>query len=197
MRELLRDNRGVDTIPLKMVFYLSVTGIILSLFVLSWNNISPVLDHSDADRQLEEAALHIASIQRGHARDIPSGQSPGSMCTVEFSFEDNVEFIAFGVDPDPDRDGNFSDSAWSVEENTIILSYSSGERHLVFIEGDRVDFRKGILMPDGSWSVDTSAAVPAASVENSDKGVVIFSPVSGEYTFEMVFEDSRYTLARF
>lgn len=86
LQPFLEDTRGVDTIPLKMVVYLSITALVILLATAAWNNISPVVDYTDIDRQLEEAALKISSIQHGYAREVSSKGTDGSMCTVELSF---------------------------------------------------------------------------------------------------------------
>ena len=85
LQRFLEDTRGVDTIPLKMVVYLSITALVILLSNAAWNNIAPVVDDTDIDRQLEEAALKISSIQHGYARDVSSKGTDGSMCTVELS----------------------------------------------------------------------------------------------------------------
>ncbi|WP_319506848.1 hypothetical protein [uncultured Methanolobus sp.] len=66
----LRDTRGVDTIPLKMVFYLTVTGAIIVLVAASWNSLSPVYSGAKDSKQINAAALELLSIQNGYARNI-------------------------------------------------------------------------------------------------------------------------------
>ncbi|WP_244603681.1 hypothetical protein [Methanococcoides sp. AM1] len=192
LQRFLEDTRGVDTIPLKMVVYLTITALVVVLAAVSWNNISPVMDDADVDRQLEDAALKISSIQHGYARDISSKGTDGSMCTVELSMPDHVNYVAFGVDPDPDADGNLTNTAWSVEDNTILCSYASGVKTRVLISGEPVLFRKGIF-DDNKWVFDEDAY----SYGNISEGVVIEGPINGEFTFELVFDGKKQTLSHF
>ena len=121
MRVFINDTRGVDTIPLKLVVYLALTGAVMALIAVSWGNIMPFIEGADVDKQITNAALEITSVRQGSARDILDQRSAdGSMCVVELSLPDNVRYVGFGVDPDPDANGNLTDSKWVIEDNTIV-----------------------------------------------------------------------------
>ncbi|MEA1985512.1 MAG: hypothetical protein U9N13_07685 [Euryarchaeota archaeon] len=189
----LSDNRGVDTIPLKMVVYLTITAVILVLMVTSWSNISPFIEGADVDRQLKDAGLGISSIQDGYARDLEATGQDGSMCTVSLSMSDNVRYVAFGVDPDPDMDGNLTNSGWMLENNTILCQYVSDVKERTFLEGDPVRFRKGVIDVNGKWVIDGDLAVNPGHYQ----GVVIEGPIEGDFVFELVRGDEIFTLSHF
>ena len=194
MRVFLNDTRGVDTIPLKLVVYLALTGAVMVLIAVSWGNIMPVIEGADVDKQITDAALKITSIKQGAARDIQDTCSAdGSMCVVELSLPDNVRFVGFGVDPDPDANGNRTDSEWAVEDNTIVHQYSNGIKKRVFLNGDTIQFRKGVQDASGRWVIDTNLDV----ANGHDMGVVLEGPISGEFIFEMVFDGERCMLSHF
>lgn len=193
LKRFLEDTRGVDTIPLKMVVYLTITALVILLAAAALNNISPVMDDTDIDRQLEDAALKISSIQNGYAREISSKGTDGSMCTVELSLPEHVRYVSFGVDPDPDGDGNLSNTEWSVEDNTIICGYYSDFKTRVLISGESVYFRKGIQDEGGLWTFHEDAYPNS----NTSEGFLIEGPISGEFTFELVFDDGKKTLSHF
>jgi hypothetical protein len=106
--------------------------------------------------------------------------------------------MSFGVDPDPECNGNLSDSGWAMENNTIIYQYKNGVKKQVFLEGKPVHFVKGRQNAEGIW-------IPAAGPKNNETlsalentGVLIEYPVSGEFMFEMVsLNDVRYTMSKF
>ena len=189
----LCDNRGVDTIPLKMVVYLTITSVIIVLMAISWSNISPFIVGADVDRQLKDAGLAISSIQDGYARDLTATGQDGSMCIVSFSMPDNVRYVAFGVDPDPDMDSDLTNSAWMLENTTILCQYASGVKERTFIGGDPVSFRKGVIDSNGRWIMDDGLATNYGH----DPGVVIEGPIEGDFVFELVRGDKIYTLAHF
>ncbi|MCL7411070.1 MAG: hypothetical protein M8350_04570 [Methanosarcinaceae archaeon] len=194
MRIFLNDTRGVDTIPLKLVVYLALTGAVMLLIAVSWGNVMPVMQGADVDEQITDAALKITSLQQGAARDLLDRRSAGgSMCVVELSLPDNVKFVGFGVDPDPDTNGNLTDTEWVVENNTIVYQYSNGVKKRVFLNGDVILFRNGMQDASGRWIMDANLDV----VNGHDVGVVLEGPVSGEFIFEMVFDVEMYMLSHF
>ncbi|HJH32592.1 MAG TPA: hypothetical protein C5S50_10575 [Methanosarcinaceae archaeon] len=194
MRAFLNDTRGVDTIPLKFVVYLALTGVVMILIAVSWANITPVMEGAGVDEQVTNAALKITSIRQGAARNILDMRSAdGSMCIIELFLPDDVRFVGFGVDPDPDANGNLTDSKWVVENNTIVYQYTNGVKKRVFLNGKTVQFRNGVQDANGRWSPSASLGV----VNGHDRGVVLEGPVSGEFIFEMVFGVELYMLSHF
>lgn len=199
MKDFLSDCRAADTIPLKLVVYLGLLAAVLLLVAQAWNAASPTLEDAEIKAQVEEAALSLSSIQTGYARDLADSRSPeGSMCTLSFSLPAPVRYLSFGVDPDPDCSGNLSDSKWALENNTLICQYKNGAKQRLLLEGETICFMRGMPDEDGRW-------VPAGSLQDNETtppleetGVLIEYPVSGEFVFELVFEDGRkYTLSHF
>ncbi|MDI3540450.1 MAG: hypothetical protein PWQ52_1574 [Methanolobus sp.] len=188
---ILHDTRAIDTVPLKMVFYLVLTGTIIFLTAASWNSISPFFTGYNTEDQINDLSVELLSIQNGHARNllIP-GSIEGSMCTVRLSLPENVRFLALGVDPDPDTDGNLSNSLWLPENNTILVQYDSGHRNRFIIKGENMTFRQGSLNAKGNWVIDPHSV-------HDNLGIVIERPVNGDYVFELVLSDRKYTLSRF
>lgn len=184
-----RDTRGIDTVPLKLVFYLAITGAIIFLMAFSWNNMAPVYSGAKDSKQINSAALELEAIQDGYARNIQDMTSPeGSMCSIELSLPD-VRFLAFGVDPDSDINGNLSDSLWIVENNTIICQYENGARNLYHLDGETIVFQKGRL--------DNSAGLWVPDENKLSTGLVIEGPISGTFDFELVLDDGKYTISHF
>ncbi|WP_242492592.1 hypothetical protein [Methanolobus psychrotolerans] len=187
----LRDTRGIDTVPLKMVFYLAVTGVIIFLVASSWNSLSPVYSKAKDSKQINDAALELLSIQNGYARNVQEQNGPdGSTCTIGLSMDD-VEYLAFGVDPDPDMNGNLTDTQWVQENNTIICKYVNGAKNRYNIDGNIILFKKGTLDYTGKWTLDNDHDI------NKSLGVVIEGPLEGNFNFELVLAEKKYTLSHF
>ncbi len=199
MKQFFSDTVAADTIPLKLVVYLGLLSAILILLAQGWSTAIPLLEDAEIKDQVETAALSIRSIQAGYARNPAEEFSPeGSTCILKFSLPASVRYLSFGVDPDPECNGNLSDSDWLLENNTIIYQYKNGVKERVFLEGQPVYFVKGESNSEGLW-------IPAGNQENTEevlpleeRGVVIKSPISGEFLFEMVTQDGiRYTMSQF
>ncbi len=177
-----------------MVVYLVITGCVLALIAISWNAIVPLKQGYDVEKQLSEASLEFLSLQKGKARDLSLlFSTEGSMCSIDLDFPREITYVGFGVDPDPDNDGNVTNSAWNIENNTIIYRYDNGVRKRWVIEGEKIHFCQGFRSDSGKWFLDTTLD-PST---NMDKGVVIEKPVSGTYIFELVRNNGTYTLSHF
>ncbi|WMW21088.1 hypothetical protein RE476_06605 [Methanolobus mangrovi] len=191
VNSFLMDTRGVDTIPLKMILYLTVTGIVIFLVASSWNSLAPVYSGAKDSKQINAAALELLSIQNGYARNILEQNSPdGSTCTVELSMQD-ISYLAFGVDPDPDMNGNLTDNQWVPENNTIICQYVNGVKDRYNIDGNVINFRKGTLDNTGKWILNDELDT------NRNIGILIKGPVEGKFNFELVLADEKYTISHF
>ncbi len=120
------------------------------------------------------------------------------MCTLKFSLPATVRYISFGVDPDPECNGQLSDSEWILENNTIIYQYKNGVKKRVFLEGKPVHFIKGEQNSEGIWMPSESQENTHMLLSPEKTGVVIEYPVSGEFLFEMVTQGGiRYTMSHF
>jgi hypothetical protein len=189
-RSLLLDTGAIDTAPMKIVFYLAVTGVILMLVAVSWNSVSSCFRGYHVEEQINDLSVELLSIQKGYARNLgDTGSIEGSRCTVRLSLPENVRFLAFGVDPDPDTDGNLSNSEWLPENNTLLVQYTNGLKNRFIIKGEEIRFRKGTIA-EGTWNLD-----PYSVQDNM--GIVIENPVNGDYTFELAFAGEKYTLSHF
>lgn len=199
MKNLASDTTAADTIPLKLVVYLGLLAVVLILAVQAWHTVTPVLEDAQIKAQVEAASLSIRSVQEGYARDSAESHSPeGTMCTLKFSFPASIRYISFGVDPDPECNGQLNDSEWRFENNTIIYQYKTGVKKRLFLEGKPVHFIKGEQDSERIW-------MPSGSQENSltplsleKTGVVIEYPISGEFVLELVMQNGiRYTMSHF
>lgn len=190
-KDFLKDTDGIDTVTQKIIFYLMITGVIIVLAATSWNNIPTYLAGTQVEKDVNDLSVELLSIQNGYPRDLRNADSTeGSMCIAQLSLPDNVQYMSLGIDPDPDIDGNLSNSAWNVENNTIVVQYYDGMKKRFLIGGESINSRKGIVDENGDWNLDTGNL-------STNKGIVIENPVSGEYIFELVFYDEIYTLSHF
>ncbi len=199
MRNLASDTVAADTIPLKLVVYLGLLAAVLILAVQAWYTMSPVLEEAQIKSQVEAASLSIRSIQEGYARDSAESHSPeGIMCTLKFSFPASVRYISFGVDPDPECNGQLHDSEWVLENNTIIYQYKNGVKKRLFLEGKPVHFIKGEQNSEGIWMPLESRENALMPLSLEKTGAIIEYPVSGEFLFELVTQNGiRYTTSHF
>jgi len=67
---LWKDEHGIDTIPLKLVVYLVLVGIIIALTAIGLKNAGPPMDGALMERQLGGVKSGIELMQSGYARDL-------------------------------------------------------------------------------------------------------------------------------
>ncbi|MBN2110637.1 MAG: hypothetical protein JW705_06075 [Methanosarcinaceae archaeon] len=186
-----KDTKGIDTVPLKLVFYLMITAVTFALVSVAWNNISPYIAGSQVEKEINDLSVELLSIQDGYPRNLDDIEAiEGSMCVAQLSLPDNVQYLSLGIDPDPDIDGNLSDCAWNVENNTIIVQYQNGVKKRFLIAGEIIKFRKGTVDNKGNWNLYTGNLY-------GNQGIVIMRPVAGEFVFELVSCGQKYTLSHF
>ncbi len=174
-----------------MIVYLAITGCVLVLIAMSWNAIVPLKQGCDVEKQLSEASLELLSLQKGKARDLSLiSSAEGSMCSLDLDFPKEITYLGFGVDPDPDNDGNITNSGWDTENNTIIYRYDNGVKKRWVIKGEQIHFCQGHLSADGTW-------LPESTTGHSNMGVVIEKPISGTYVFELARNNTTFTLSHF
>jgi hypothetical protein len=199
MRKFFSEISAADTIPLKLVVYIGLFAAVLLLMSQAWNTSLPVLEDAKMRDQVETAALAILSIQQGYAREPDNRASPsGTMCLVKFSCPDSIRYISFGIDPDPEGNGNLNDSNWITEDNTIIYQYKNGVKKRVFLDGENIRFIKGEPDSEGIWFPNIDENGNIAKGFSQENAVIIEAPVSGEFSFETVMQKGvRYTMSHF
>lgn len=199
MRQFFANTVAADTLPLKLVVYLGLLSAVLILLSQAWHSAIPVLEDAQINDQLESASLSILSIQDGHARNYADLYSPeGSMCTLKLSLPASIRYISFGMDPDPECNGNLSDSGWRMENNTIVYQYKNGVKKRMLFEGKSVNFVKGEMNEKRIWIPTTNLKNNEALATLEKTGIVIEYPVTGDYLMELVeVKDVRYTMSHF
>ena len=151
-----KDERGADTIPLKLVVYLSIVGIIIVIVAIGLKNAQPPMDTAIMERQIEEVKSSIEIMQTGYSRPISDPQAPtGNIRSFELVLPDNLEYISFGVDPDPDNNGILKNTPPGLitDDGDVVyfkLRYTGKIRVKL---DDNVHFREGILN-DGHWTIN-------------------------------------------
>lgn len=184
-----KDENGIDTIPLKLVVYLILIGIIIALTAIGLKNVGPPIDGALMERQLGEVKSSLELMQSGYARD-PSDPyaATGNIRTFELVLPERLEYLAFGADPDPDNNGILTDTPPDlVTDNGNVIYYKLvGDGKRMVKLKDSVHICEGELV-NGRW-------LPR-SVDGLGQGVVLTGG-SQSVTFELVCDGgTTYTLS--
>ncbi len=87
-------------------------------------------------------------MQYGATRNLIDPASPsGNMRTFMITLPDDIEYLAFGADPDPDNDGNLMDTEENMlteKGNVIFYKPRIGSKIRVPLD-DSIELREGLI----------------------------------------------------
>ncbi len=194
MPSLIKDDSGAMEIPLRLVVYVILTGAIVALVIFGLSHIYPGITANTMEKQLGDIAVSLNTMQNGGARNLVDPASPtGNIRTFKIIVPDEVVYVSFGADPDPDNDGNLTNTALGLlTERGNVMFYRSekGGKTRIPLD-DIIEIREGVL-EDGRWVVNNEGG--------KQYGVVLQGKGISEITFELVYDPvskQRYTLAHF
>lgn len=189
MNVFIRDDRAVETLPMRLVAYVTITAVIVGLAAHGFYNVMPAMSEASLERQLSPIAASIQLMTHESARNLNQLLGPdGSMRTFHLSTPGNTEYISFGVDPDPDGDGSLGNTPRSLmtdsDDHVIFYKVHGGGPKRIILDGG-VRFREGAEQ-SGVWMVNTPS-----------QGAVLAGASEMDLTFEYVYdpdadEDERY-----
>ncbi len=184
-----KDEHGIDTIPLKLVVYLVLVGIIIALTAIGLKNAGPPMDGALMERQLGGVKSGIELMQSGYARDLSDPYAAtGNIRNFDLVLPERLEYLSFGVDPDPDNNGILNDTPPGlVTDNGDVIYYKlRGDGKRLIKLQDSVHIREGELA-NGRWL--------SRSVDGLGQAVVLTGG-SQSVTFELVYDrGTTYTLS--
>ena len=191
MASLIKDTRGTMEIPLRFVVYIIITGAIIALFAIGISHIKPVMTQDSIEKQIGAMKVSLAAMQSGAARNMIDPASPvGNIRTFRLVLPEDVGYLAFGADPDPDNDGNLKnteDFMLTDRGNVIIYSSTAGKKKIPLDEN--IQIREGIF-ENGRWVINSEGG--------KQYGVVLIGNGKSEISFELVYDpisEEQYTLS--
>ena len=194
MRSFIHDDRAAMEIPLRLVVYVIISAMILMIAAIGLQNIRPLMVEDTLEKQVGDIRMALTTMQHGAARNlIDPDSAAGNMRIFKIILPDDSEYLAFGVDPDPDNDGNLTDTKENLlteRGNVIFYKSRTGGKTRVPLE-DPIELREGLL-ENGRWVVNNR--------NEKQYGIVITGGGRFEITFEQVydpFSKERYTLSHY
>jgi type II secretory pathway pseudopilin PulG len=177
---LCKDDQGIDTIPLKLIIYLVLIGIIIIITASGLKNAAPTVDASIMEHRISEVKSSIEQMQSGFARDLSDPYAPaGNIRHHELTLPDSLEYLCLGTDPDPDNNGNLTDTPPGLttdDGNVIYYKLTGSGKNLVKLD-DRVHLREGDLT-GGRWMPNVVDGLQQALVITGSSQSVTFELVS-------------------
>ncbi len=194
MPSFIHDDSGAMEIPMRFVVYVIITAAIIALAAFGLSHLKPGMTENIMEKQIGEISVSLNTMQYGGFRNLVDPASPdGNMRTFKITIPEDVVYLAFGVDPDPDNDDNLTNTKENLlTERGNVIFYKlekSGKKRIPL--DDSIELREG-LFENERWVIN--------KVNGKQYGVVITDKGTFEITFEVVYDpDSkeRYILAHF
>ncbi len=193
MDSFIRDERGTMEIPMRFVVYVMITGAIIALVAIGISRLEPGITEDTLEKQIGAMKVSLDSMQSGAARNLIDPASPGgNIRTYKIVLPQDVGYLAFGADPDPDNDGDLTNTKDNIltDMGNVIIYSSSGGKKIIPLD-ENIEIREG-LFENGRWVMNRA--------DGKQYGVVIRGSGKSEITFELVYDPimkERYTLSHF
>jgi len=194
MPSFIHDETASIEIPIRLVVYVILTGAIIALTAIGLSQIWPGITKDSMEKQIGEMEVSLSAMQSGSARNlIDRDSSAGNIRTFKITIPEDVDYIAFGADPDPDNDHNLTNTPHDLlTEGGNVILYSSGKGGKIRFPLDApVELREGLL-DNGRWIINDFGG--------KQYGAVITGKGRYELTFELVYDPiskEKYTLVHF
>lgn len=194
MASFIHNDGAAVEIPLRLVVYVTITAAIVTVAAIGLQYTKNPMTSNIMEKQLGQIKVSLATMQYGAARSLIDPASPtGNMRTFKITIPEDVEYLAFGADPDPDNDfdlTNTNEDSLTGRGNVIFYGSRTGGKISVPLD-DSIEVREGLL-ENGRWVMNNA--------KGKQYGVVIRGSGKFEITFELVYNPvskEKYTLAHF
>lgn len=190
MPSFFNDDKASIEIPIRLVVYVILTAAIVAVTAIGISHIWPGMTTHIMEKQTGEIRATLITMQNGGARNLIDPDSPaGNIRTLMITIPEDIDYLAFGADPDPDNDLDLTNTPEGMltERGNVIFYRGNGGKNKIPLD-DFIELREGQL-ENGRWVVN--------NIGGKQYGAVISEKGNYELTFEMVYDPiskERYTL---
>jgi len=126
---MLADERGVDTFPMRLVCYATLTAAIAWLVLSGLQNAGESRANDELLLEMEELFMRLDGIYGGDAAPMYSAlPSPGASVLATLHLPADTRYIAFGTDPEADGYDPGGEMCWSAARTAYLSTDSLGLR---------------------------------------------------------------------
>ena len=178
------DNTASEVIPIRLIISIAIMAAIAFMLAVGYNNLSITLSENQIENQYItlESKLYTM-LASGVTRDVDElNAGDGTMRTHTFDLPDNVVYLAFGIDPDPNNNGELI-TGLTDDGSAVFYKVSNGNKHVIWLSGDDFRFREG-NNTNGKWIIN-----------NDEHGFILRNSGKTTLTFELVQKNhEKYVL---
>jgi len=147
------DDIAADMIPIRLIMSIVIIAAVTLLVAFGYMNFRI----SSAENKVEQECRAIESklfsmIASGVARDVDElNADDGTIRSCSMNLPDNLIYLSFGVDPDPDNDGDL-DTGLTVNGSVMFYRVDGGSKKAVWLDDD-FKFREGLFFGN-KWIIN-------------------------------------------
>ncbi len=168
------DTNATEMIPIRMIISIAVVAAIAVIVAIGFQNLQITASEHELENECRtlESALDTM-VSGGIARDLDEGEAPSGTTRVQtFTLPNNLIYLAFGVDPNPENDGRLI-TGLTNNGNVIVYQVSNGGKQVLWLSQDMIPFREGYYH-DNRWDV------------HEDQGLILITGGTTALVFELV-----------
>ena len=148
-----KNDFAAEMIPVRLIISIAIIAAIALMVGVGFRN----LGITSAENQVEIECKTLESklysmMSSGIARDVDEvNAGEGTKRSITFNIPYSTMYLAFGVDPDNDNNGEL-ETGLTENGSTIFYRVSGGSKHVLWLE-DEYRFREG-KYTDGKWVIN-------------------------------------------
>ena len=166
------DSIASEMIPIRLIISIIIIAAIAAMVGMGFATLNTTFAENKIESDCKTLETNLYSmLNSGVARDVDEiGADDGTKRVQTFDIPDNVIYLAFGVDPDPNNDGILETG---LTNNGSIISYrvSGGSKHIIWLD-EQFRFREG-NNSKGRWDINDQGFI----ISDSGKITLIFELV--------------------
>ena len=178
MRKL--DNIAADMIPIRLIISIAIVAAITAMLAFGYINLRIVLSENHIENECRSLESKFQTmIASGVARNVNElNAAEGTKRVHSFDLPDNLIYLSFGVDPDPDNNGILETG---LTDNGAVIFYKiqGGSKKVIWLDDD-FKIREGEFDGD-KWII-----------KGLGEGFIIQSPGGSTLNFEYVERMNNY-----
>jgi len=173
------DDFAADMIPMRLIISIAVIAVITILLVFGYRSFSISSAENLVEQECREVESELFSmISTGIARNLDEmNADDGTIRSCSLNLPDNLIYLSFGVDPDPDNDGALT-TGLTVNGTVMCYRVDGGSKKTVWLD-ERFKFREGRFFAN-RWIIN-----------DLGQGYIINSGGTSNLVFELVEKNNE------
>lgn len=168
------DDVAADMIPTRLIISIAIIAAVTLLVAFGYRSLSITSAENQVEQECREVESELFSmIASGVARDVSKmSADDGTIRSCSLNLPDNLIYLSFGVDPDPDNDGKLQ-SGLTVNGTVMFYRVDGGSKKAVWLN-EGFKFREGFLIGN-KWVINEDGQ--GYILQGGGKSTIIFELV--------------------